>query len=87
MIERCKRGHIRTEANTGWYTQRGGKYRVCRTCRTCRSMAQKLKYRNDAVHREHEKIRTKAVYHRNIGFRALAQALDVLETERGGIVG
>jgi hypothetical protein len=57
----CLHGHEYTFDNTRWYSHANGrKYRQCRACANKRN---RLKYRNDAAHREREKERGRNYYH------------------------
>lgn len=56
MLKHCRRGHAQTEANRQPYCQSSNGHQYYR-CRACHSLRLKLKYRNDAEHREKEKRR------------------------------
>lgn len=60
-VKLCSRNHPYTEANTRWYAHSvtGKTYRTCRACHALRS---RLRYRNDAAHREKEKARCLSRY-------------------------
>jgi hypothetical protein len=58
---RCRHGHLWTPRTSKWYVraETGKRYRICTRCHADRA---RLKYRNDAEHREREKARTRQYY-------------------------